>query len=164
MGVEKLKAFLDFLEKEAGFRFDVKRFEHRLMLQKYVFIAKVLGLDLGYLHNIYLRGPYSPNLAEDYYKLDKLAEHGVEYEGDYKEELRGFNGEKFLEVIEGKDAEWLEIAATILSVYERYRRKFSGAELKRRIISTSCDIKSTAKAEKIHHVFEGLKSVRLIDA
>lgn len=57
------------------------------------------------------------------------------------------NTEKFLELIKGKDAEWLEIAATILSVYDRYRRKFSGAELTEWVISTSCDIKRCDESE-----------------
>jgi len=46
---------------------------------------------------------------------------------EYSEIL--FNTEKFLKVMEGKDAKWLEIAATILSVYNRYRKKFYGDEL-----------------------------------
>ena len=67
-------------------------------------------------------------------------------------------------MVEGKDAKWLEIAATILSVYDKYRKKFHGAELIEKVISTSCDIKSATEAKKIHRVFEELKSVGLIDA
>ena len=72
--------------------------------------------------------------------------------------------EKFLNVIEGKDGKWLEIATTILSVYESYRIKFRGVELIERVISTSCDIKSATEAEKIYYVFDELKRVGLIDA
>ena len=42
-------------------------FEDRLRLQKYVYIMERLGLDLGYSFSGYLRGPYSPDLADDYY-------------------------------------------------------------------------------------------------
>ncbi|WP_221288628.1 hypothetical protein [Stygiolobus caldivivus] len=42
-------------------------FEDRLRLQKYVFIMEKLGLNLGYSFSEYLRGPYSPGLAMDYY-------------------------------------------------------------------------------------------------
>jgi len=157
----KLLPFMKFLEKEAGFRFAIEKFEHRLMLQKYVFIAKFLGLNLGYLHSMYLRGPYSPALADDYYKL---ADTYSLYGGDFTKELKGLNIKKFLKVIEGKDAKWLEIAATILSVYDRYRKKFHGGELIEKVRSTSCDIKSATDVKKIHHVFEELKSVGLIDA
>jgi uncharacterized protein YwgA len=150
---------MKFLEKEAGFRFDIENFEHRLMLQKYVFISKFLGLNLGYLYSMYLRGPYSPALADDYYTF---AGSYPLFKGDYAKELRGFNTKKFLKVIEGKDAKWLEIAATILSVYDRYRKKFYGDELIEKVISTSCDIKSATDVKKIHRVFEELKSVELI--
>ena len=155
----KLLPFMKFLEKEAGFKFDIEKFEHRLMLQKYVFISKFLGFNHGYLHSIYLRGPYSPALADDYYKL---ADYYSSYKGDYKKELKGFNTENFLKVIEGKDAKWLEIAATILSVYDRYQKKFHGDELIEKVISTSCDIKSATDIKKIHRVFEELKRVGLI--
>ena len=156
-----LLPFMEFLEKEGGFRFNIEKFEHRLMLQKYVFISKFLGHNLGYSYSIYLRGPYSPALADDYYKL---ADAYSLYGGDYTKELGGLNTEKFLKVIEGKDGKWLEIAATVLSVYESYQIKFRGAELIERVISTSCDIKSATEGEKIHHVFEELKRVGLIDA
>ncbi len=159
--MRKLLPFMKFLEKEAGFRFDIEKFEHRLMLQKYVLIAKFLGLNLGYLHSIYLKGPYSPALADDYYKL---ADSYSLYKGDYIKELKGLNIEKFLNVVEGKDAKWLEIAATILSVYDRYRKKFHGAELIEKVVSTSCDIKSATDVKKIHRVCEELKSIKLIVA
>ena len=157
----KLLPFMKFLEKEAGFRFDIEKFEHRLMLQKYVFISKFFGFNHGYSHSIYLRGPYSPALADDYYKL---ADTYSLYGGDFTKELEGLNIKKFLNAIEGKDAKWLEIAATILSVYDSYRKKFYGAELIEKVISTSCDIKSATEVKKIHRVFEELKRVGLIDA
>jgi len=159
--MRKLLPFIKFLEKETGFRFDIEKFEHRLMLQKYVFISKFFGFNHGYSHTIYLRGPYSPALADDYYKL---ADSYSSYKEDYTKELGGFNTEKFIEVIEGKDGKWLEIAATILSVYDRYRKKFRGAELIDRVRSTSCDIKSATEAKMIYRVFEELKRVGLIDA
>jgi len=157
----KLLPFMKFLEREAGFDFDIEKFEHRLMLQKYVFISKFFGFNLGYSYSIYLRGPYSPALADDYYKL---ADFYSSYDEDYTKELGGLNTEKFLKVIEGKEGKWLEIAATILSVYESYRIKYWGAELIERVISTSCDIKSATEAEKIYYVFDELKRVELIDA
>lgn len=75
-----------------------------------------------------LGGPYSSALADDYYKL---AGHYSSYRGDYTKTSESLDTEKFLEVIEGKDAKWLEIASTILSVYDRHRKKFYGAELKK---------------------------------
>ena len=48
----KLLPFMKFLEKEAGFKFNIEKFEHRLMLQKYVFISKFFEFNHGYLHSI----------------------------------------------------------------------------------------------------------------
>jgi len=160
MVLKNLLLFMNFLEKEAGFKFDVEKFEHRLMLQKYVFISKFMGLNLGYPYSIYLRGPYSSELADDYYKL---ADHYLSYTGDYTEATGSLDTKKFLEVIEGKDVKWLEIASTILSVYDRHREIISGAELEEGVISISCNIKSTIEVEKICRVFEELKESGLID-
>ena len=38
--------------------------------QKAIYLAKVLGLNLGYSYGWYVRGPYSPSLTKDYYELD----------------------------------------------------------------------------------------------
>lgn len=159
MESKRLLPFVKFLEKEAGFRFDIEKFEHRLRLQKYVFLSKFFGFNHGYSHSIYLRGPYSSALADDYYKL---AEFYPSYKEDYRKELEGFNSGEFIKIMEGKDGKWLEIAATVLSVYDNYRESFSGTELIGRVMSTSCDIKSATPVKKIHHVFEELKKVGLI--
>ena len=70
-----LKSFISFLESSGIFEFDVEDFESRLRLQKYVYLAKIFGFDLGYLFNLYIYGPYSSELANDYYSLkDKQSE------------------------------------------------------------------------------------------
>ena len=48
-------------------RLDVRSVEDKIRLQKYVYIMERLGLNLGYSFSGYLRGPYSPDLANDYY-------------------------------------------------------------------------------------------------
>jgi len=155
MSITKLWLFVKFLEDKIGFKFDIEKFEHRLMLQKYVFIAKFFGLNLGYPFSIYLRGPYSPALADDYYKL---AEAHALYERGYKKAIEGvLNTDEFLKMIEGKDVEWLEVAATILSLYNRYHGKYSAANLEEVILSTTCDIKSFMPTTRILGVFNDLK-------
>ena len=42
--------------------------------QKAVYLAKILGVDLGYSYGWYVRGPYSPSLANDYYELQASQE------------------------------------------------------------------------------------------
>jgi len=106
-----LAAFIKFLKRKIDFNFNISDFNSRLRLQKYVFIAKFFGLDLGYNFNLYIHGPYSPELANDYYRigdnLEKYEEHSLDFEKD-----------AFIELIRNKNEEWLEAAATILMVSE----------------------------------------------
>ena len=60
-----LSAFdLDHFMK--GFEHD---FDKRLEVQKAIYLLQESGADLGYHFSWYLRGPYSPTLADDAYSL-----------------------------------------------------------------------------------------------
>ncbi len=48
-----------------------EHFNNRLKIQKYVYLVKYYGLDMNYDYNTYLHGPYSQQLAWDYYSLAK---------------------------------------------------------------------------------------------
>lgn len=67
---DKFVAFLKALEDRIGYKFSISSFEDRLKLQKIVYIAKYFGIDLGYHFDLYIRGPYSSELADDYYKIE----------------------------------------------------------------------------------------------
>ena len=54
--------------REAGFRMDKDRFEHRLIAQKLVYLLKLKGVEFAYPFRLYVRGPYSPDLAREYYQ------------------------------------------------------------------------------------------------
>jgi len=47
-------------------------FSSRLKLQKLAYICKALGINLNYKFSLYIRGPYSPGLTNDYYKNPRL--------------------------------------------------------------------------------------------
>ena len=85
-------------------------FENRLKLQKYVYLAKSFGLDLGYYYNIHLHGPYSYQLTKDYYDLNPA-------DARFTHTPRGLQHEEFMSSVSDKRPEWLEIAATI--IYEK---------------------------------------------
>lgn len=53
--------------REAGFQMDKDQFEHRLIAQKMVYLLKLKGVKFAYPYNLYVRGPYSPLLAGEYY-------------------------------------------------------------------------------------------------
>ncbi len=142
---EVLRSFIEMLEREVSFRFNLDDFKSRLMLQKYVFIAKRFGLDLGYDYSLYIRGPYSRDLAYDYYHLP-----------DESEELpKSFKFEEFLSLVEGKDSEWLEVAATILMIWEH--TKDLGWAIKR-----TNELKEWVPREKVEEVANTLVEFGLI--
>ena len=105
---EKLSRIVNSLRK-VGFDFKVNYFNNRLKLQKYVFLLRRYGIDLGYSYNYYIRGPYSPELANDYYNLTKV---------DGEIELP----EDFLKLIKDKSERWLELASSLVMVFEKYPR------------------------------------------
>jgi hypothetical protein len=47
---------------------DKDRFEHRLIAQKLVYLLKLKGVAFAYPFHLYVRGPYSPDLAREYYE------------------------------------------------------------------------------------------------
>jgi len=94
----ELKAFIQFLKEQCGFTFDINRFDHRIKLQKYVFISKFLGWRNEYDYNIYIRGPYSPDLASDYYSLNTGSISSDETMNLYQTSDK----QRFIQVIKGK--------------------------------------------------------------
>lgn len=53
--------------RELGVPMSINSMEDRIAMQKAIYLAQVSGADLGYRFNWYVRGPYCPDLARDYY-------------------------------------------------------------------------------------------------
>jgi uncharacterized protein YwgA len=167
MSEKDLLKFIEFLGEKVGFEFDVEDFDHRLMLQKYVYIAQKLGLKLGYGYSMYIRGPYSPLLAEDYYRLEDYYSSAGKTPKDYapillKGIFKDFNADKFLDVIKDKDTSWLEVAATIMSLYERFNGEYPREKLTGIILSKTFDMKCFISKRVIVGVFRDLEKEELI--
>ncbi len=92
---------------------DPDNLEDRLKLQKAVLLLKHLKVKSfrKYDFNMYLRGPYSPELASDYYRLEGVEPEPVE--GADVEIVKWFASH---------DPRWLEIASSILWIKEAYPR------------------------------------------
>lgn len=50
---------------------NIKTINDRKRVQKAVYLAEAAGAKLGYDYNWYVYGPYSPRLANDYYRLSE---------------------------------------------------------------------------------------------
>ena len=115
-----LTKFIKALEDAGVYKFKIDSFENRLKLQKIVYIAKYFGIDLGYTFNEYLRGPYSHELANDYYKLNEI------WNSDELKRLKPLDDEKLRELIEflkDKSTDELEGIATGLMFLDILKRR-----------------------------------------
>ncbi|WP_128892925.1 hypothetical protein [Erythrobacter sp. HKB08] len=117
-----LKLVLNELEMSHG----ISTMDDRIGIQKVVCLVQEAGLQLGYSYNWYVRGPYSPSLASDYYAL---AQNGAE-NGGQKLVLTDFAKSVVQKVRPLLDPPeeftlgrvyWLELLASILYLRKRLR-------------------------------------------
>ncbi|MCL2476054.1 hypothetical protein [Candidatus Bathycorpusculum sp.] len=70
--IDKVIAVLKHLEVSPKIK-DKQDYCGRFFTQKTVFLAQILGIDLNYVFSLYIAGPYSRDLAIDYYaNADKI--------------------------------------------------------------------------------------------
>ena len=81
-------------------------FYFRLKVQKFVFVAKYFGWKHSYKYSLYIRGPYSSTLADEYYNEDFLKYSPLKIEG--------FDFNSFNDFVGGKTIHYLESVSTIL--------------------------------------------------
>lgn len=104
----ELLGFLDLLNSNNQFKFNIKSLKSRIQLQKYVYLAKKFGVDFNYSFNLYAHGPYSPTLADDYHSLHDFKSHKIKIDN------------AFFDLIENKNIKWLEIASTLLLLKDQH--------------------------------------------
>lgn len=104
--------------KEIGFKPEVKRFEHRIIIQKLTYLLQLKGVDLGFDFSPYVRGPYSPELAKQIYSNKEVLERLTTRTRLSAKESEAV--EQLGEIFDVK-ASMLEIAATYL--YFSFERK-----------------------------------------
>lgn len=152
-----LVSFIKFLEDRNLVEFDIigdsdECFENRLKLQKYVYIAQRWGLELPYRHTMYLYGPYSRTLTDDYYEI---AENPDLYGGASSELPQKFDREGFLGSVEN-DQKWLEIATTLMERNKEIRDHD-------KLVENVMNIKHWASQQKIAGILDHLERHRLVD-
>ena len=110
-----LASFLKWMEKEDLISIsDIKKdddigFDTRFHIQKCMFIAQHLGLNHDYEFNLYLHGPYSPTLSEEYYDITV---NDVKNSSDIELDFRK---EDVLNIMKYSD-DWLEVATTLIDI------------------------------------------------
>lgn len=152
-----LESFLKWMEKEGLAdpsnitKDDNDGFNTRFRIQKCVFVAQRLGLDRTYRYNLYLHGPYSPSLSQDYYK----AANGEIGDDDGGADLE-FDREAVLKIM-GNGDDWLELATTLVDLMEEDGSITRPASLVKR----AAVVKYLYPVEDIEAVLEDLRATPL---
>lgn len=146
---EDLGDFVAYLEDELGWEFDADSFEDRLKLQKYLYLGEIFGLSHSYDYNLYNYGPYSPKLADDYYNLPTNTDGS---------RIPSFETTEFIDLVEDKDAKWLEIAATTYRFMKKYDSYYTDEEYREKVVHRVCEVKDTTPG-LVRSTFDDLASV-----
>ncbi|MHA1253193.1 MAG: hypothetical protein ACTSRP_24650, partial [Candidatus Helarchaeota archaeon] len=96
-------------------------FNTRLLIQKAFYFLTKLGFPFRIKFNFYKYGPYSPELAELYYRSTELAKNSVDnyFKIEFtKEEMQKLKGCKEIINQWGNNPEKLEYYASVLFVYD----------------------------------------------
>ena len=105
-------------------RFQIKTFEDRLIMQKAVYLAQAVGVNLGYYYHWYLYGPYSRSLTRDEFAIAMDISAGMDEAERWKlddesskrlEEIGGI----FAEADRSKLARKLELLASVHFLLDR---------------------------------------------
>ena len=115
-----------------GRRLDKRKFMDRLIMQKGCYILNTWGFGPFYKYRLYIRGPYSSELADDYYEIKRL-NNSTDIPVDAIDELSK---------IFSKGVDYTEAYATVLLV-KRNNPDRSNAD----ILKKSMEIKPHLKNE-----------------
>lgn len=133
-----------------SWNFDLDEFDDRLRLQKFVFLASSYGFDHDYSYGMHLRGPYSPPLAQDYYSdfTSVKPEEGV---------VSTFDVKQFVDLVEGRDVRWLEVAATLKAYVHRFNSMNAQVDVVEKAVRKTVEEKDETQ-EFVEQVCEDLSS------
>ena len=155
----ELSAFLKMLDDKGVLKFNIDEFEDQLKLQKYVFLSRFFGWNHGYLYTLYVRGPYSRDLADDCYGIDEVMSMK-----SFENIIPAFDSPGFFALVAGKDEVWLESAATLKSVYEYNKENIPEREAAGFALSRTKELKYKVSEDIINKAYRDLSAIPLIPA
>lgn len=140
-------------------------FDERIICQKKIYLLESLGTDMGYSYNWYIKGPYSPGLANYVYSnIDILSEMDF---NSYKVSdtveknihiVNGFNESKPKEITESS---WYELLASLVYI-DKNRESWKVNKGKDNLFSELIKHKSQFKTEQCEQAYEVLKNNLLV--
>lgn len=130
----------------------------RIALQKVVCLIQEAGLQLGYSFNWYVRGPYSPALASDYYQLagarDLIESQAKQF---VLTDAAKAATDKVMALLDPPTevnldrVSWLELAASIAFLVKRYRFSIPAAKKKIDVSKPALAPYFDAAVERLRH-------------
>ena len=136
-----------------------RSFEDRFMIQKYVYLARYFGLNMGYGFGMYLHGPYSRRLSDDYYSLaeDEALANACGESLTIDRDLNGLDLSSFFSFVDGRDHEWLEAATTLLSLSQHINNR-------RRLVERTSNMKEHIPENTIESILKTLENNGLVSS
>lgn len=142
-------------------------FDNRIICQKKIYLLQSLGTDLGYSYNWYVRGPYSPALANyvytnidllentsfDNYKISDNVEKNIEI-------VNGLQSEKLSEL---SMASWYELLASLLYI-EKNRDSWKIEDGYTALVETLIKHKPQFNIEQCYYALGVLTNCGFVDA
>jgi uncharacterized protein YwgA len=120
-----------------GKELKIGNFNDRLVMQKGCFLLNEMGVLPKYDFGLYIRGPYSSELADDYYELMKSASHTTVMDVD------GKHVDSLSEIMK-KGVPYMEAYSTLI-LARKYNPRMSGDELEAFVINMKPTLKKEIK-------------------
>ncbi|MGC8618833.1 MAG: hypothetical protein ACP5UZ_08930 [Thermoplasmata archaeon] len=144
----------DSIERDGNDSYNFNyNFDKRLRLQKMVYLIQHETKEFNYDFSLYLRGPYSRDLAREYYNLTNKYSESEEPLGPRSRELAA--------ELSKRDNLWLEIASTIVMFSKTYGTEKAverTKEFKEKILNSE-----KKPLSYVDSVFEDIRSMGLLE-
>lgn len=134
--------------KELEFPLDIEEFEHRIIIQKVIFLLNLNGVTFNYDFELYVRGPYCTILTKDIYnnKVDIEKQKG---------DIKLTTSEK---TIINRLKEKLSLKPSILEIAATYAYFIKIEQLNH--IESSNKVKKMKHFFSVGKIYEGISKVR----
>jgi len=136
--------------EKIGASLNINTFENRLRIQKIVYMLQLhpeFRGKLNYNFNMFICGPYSPELAHVYYNLP---------ESGYRDDIKiSENAIAYAKEVISKNTSFLEVAATLVEI-KKINKNISESELIEKVKS----LKPSYHPDFVREVLEEVKHLR----
>ncbi len=138
-------------------------FSNRILTQKTIYLCQVVGVDLGYRYNWYLKGPYSPALTSDAFELKDITQfQNVRLKDHVRGKIQVVND--LLAKHHNYDLEKADWSELLVSLH--YLRHISPQPVKKtkdEVINALCECKNYFTSDQAACAWDELNQMGLIE-